>query len=428
MTEGAKKWLAGPARPTNPGLVTVVIFILLFSGPPMFRIRNPQESLEGTIDYVVIFRLLVEIAGALWVLYQWRKRCREGKGTGYLPFKLRTPQKLGLAVIGSLSLAIAVSAAPSLSAFKICEMLVSFSFTAMFIEIYGIKECLDKIFLASTLMCLVITACLLVAPDLVLFTSETGAPRLRGELIAPTEIVAVFALILLVGRAHKQSGLWFLLFLAFFGILVAFSLSRTAYVILAIFLALYLWKWKKRMYTYSAAAILLIMFLFDLVPSLNSYRDAGSVSTLSDRFGLWAYLTGITLQKSPWIGLGYYSASRIYGPEYNEGLGTAHSMFFEAFVGGGLLGLAALVLLCFVLGIYAIRLLRHRYSQTTFTVSMLFVATLLFGSIGGDFGYGPLGITFWSLSAMVPILHEYIRPSRASVMKGVTLSSPSPAR
>src|SRR5258705_11346465 len=109
MTEGAKKWLAGPARPTNPGLVTVVIFILLFSGPPMFRIRDPQESLEGTIDYVVIFRLLVEIAGALWVCYQWRKRCREGKGTGYLPFKLRMPQKLGLAVIGSLSLAVIVS-------------------------------------------------------------------------------------------------------------------------------------------------------------------------------------------------------------------------------------------------------------------------------------------------------------------------------
>lgn len=407
----------------RPNWATTALFVLLFSGPPMFRVRDANESLEGTIDYVVILRLLVLIAGGLWVLYQCRKQFR--KGRGYLPFIMRLPQMLGLVVVAGLSVSVLVSTAPSLSAFKVCEMLVSLSFTATFVELYGIEECLNKLFLASTLLCLVIAVCVFAAPDLVLFTSETGATRLRGELIAPTEIVAMFALILLVARARKPWTVRFLFLLSFFGILLVFSLSRTAYMILALFFALYLWKLKKRVYTYWAAAAAMILYFLGLVPSLSAYRNPESIFTLSDRVGLWGYLTAVTLQKSPLIGLGYYSASRVYGPEYNEGLGTAHSMFFETFVGGGILGLVPLILLCSVTGIYSIRLLRYRGSRVAFTVSMMFAATLMFGSIGGDFGYGPLGITFWSLCAMLPILHGHLRPSRSIPRRnGATLRSP----
>jgi len=424
MTESAGKQLLGPTRSASPDLVTVVVFMLLFSGPPMFRIRDPGASLEGAIDYVVILRLLVMIAGGLWILYQWKKQ--SGEERRHLPFKLRLPQKLGLAVVGCLSLSVFVSTAPALSAYKVCEMLVSLAFTATFVEIYGIEECLNNIFRASTILCVVIAVCVFVAPDLVLFPTETGAARLRGELIAPTEIVAMFGLILLLARPKKPSIIWILLLLAFFGSLVAFSLSRTAYVILAVFFGVYFWKLRKKFYAYSAVAIVLIIFVFDLTPSLREYRDPESIFTLSDRVGLWAYLTGVTLQQSPWLGLGYYSGSRIYGPEYNEGLGGAHSMFFETFVGAGVLGLVALLLLCLVLAIYAAKLLERQASETAFTVFMMFVATLMFGSIGGDFGYACLGITFWSLSAMLPILHEYQKPSRAQAsVRRLSLGSPS---
>jgi uncharacterized membrane protein len=114
--------------------------------------------------------------------------------------------------------------------------------------------------------------------------------------------------------------------------------------------------------------------------------------------------------------------------EYAEGLGTAHSMFLEAFVGGGGLALVALVSLSIVTGIYAIRLLYHRENQLAFAVSMMFAATLMFGSIGGDFGYGPLGITFWSLCAMLPIAQEHLSLSRSlAKVKPAALSSPSSA-
>ncbi len=221
MIGSARRQLADPTKPARPGLASVALFMLLFSGPPMFRIRDPEASLEGAVDYVVILRLLVLMAGGFWVLYQWRKRFREGRGK--LPFKLRLPQTLGLVVVACLFLSVLVSTAPALSTFKVCEMLVSLSFTAAFVEIYGIEECLNKIYLASTILCLAIAVCAFVAPDLVLFPSETGASRLRGELIAPTEIVAVFALILLLAKPKKPSNIWFLFSLAFFGILVAFS-------------------------------------------------------------------------------------------------------------------------------------------------------------------------------------------------------------
>ncbi len=410
----------------RPNWVASTLFVLLFSGPPMFRIRDPEASLEGAVDYVVILRLVVLMAGGLWVLYQWRKRFGEGRGK--LPFKLRLPQMLGLVVVACLILSVFVSTAPALSTFKVCEMLVSLAFTAAFVELYGIEECLNKIFLASTILCLAIAVCAFVAPDLVLFPSETGAVRLRGELIAPTEIVAVFALILLLARPKKPSKIWFSLLLVFFGMLVALSLSRTAYVVLAVFLALYLWKLKKRIYMYSVGAIVLTLLLFNIAPDFSAYRNPEGIFTLSDRLGLWGYLAAVTLQKSPWIGLGYYSASRVYGMEYAEGLGSAHSMFFEAFVGGGILGLVAVVSLSIVVGIYAIRLLYHRGNQIAFAVSMMFAATLMFGSIGGDFGYGPLGITFWSLCTMLPIANGYLRPSRSlAKVKPVALGSPSSA-
>src|ERR1700693_5911678 len=93
----------------RPGWATSTLFVLLFSGPPTFRTRDPNESLEGTIDYGVILRLLVLIAGGLWVLYQWRRGFREGLGK--LPFKLRLPQKVGFAVVACLFLSIFVSTA-----------------------------------------------------------------------------------------------------------------------------------------------------------------------------------------------------------------------------------------------------------------------------------------------------------------------------
>jgi len=121
---------------------------------------------------------------------------------------------------------------------------------------------------------------------------------------------------------------------------------------------------------------------------------------------LWGHLAAVTLSRSPWLGLGYYSASRIYGPEYNPGLGTAHSMLLEVLAGGGVLSFALLLTLCVTLSRYAAGLLYARRDRLSFATSSLLLACFLFGFMGEEIDSGPVAIGFWYCAAVLPWLYE----------------------
>src|SRR5436309_11961367 len=116
----------------------------------------------------------------------------------------------------------------------------------------------------------------------------------------------------------------------------------------------------------------MLSYVCGRIPSLRQYRNTETISTLGDRVRLWRYLTAVTLEQSPWFGLGYYSASRIHGPEYNPGLGTAHSMFFEVLSGGGVVSFALFLALCATLSVYAVRLLYLNKDRFSFAAGALF--------------------------------------------------------
>jgi O-antigen ligase len=139
---------------------------------------------------------------------------------------------------------------------------------------------------------------------------------------------------------------------------------------------------------------------------VSQYRDPETVTNMGDRVGLWRHLTTVTLNQSPWFGLGYYSASRIHGPEYNPGLGTAHSMFIEVLSGGGVLSFAPLIALCVTLSTYAVRLLYLRRDRFSFAASSLFIACLLLGFTGEELDSGPVAMGFWFCAAVLPLLYE----------------------
>jgi hypothetical protein len=80
-------------------------------------------------------------------------------------------------------------------------------------------------------------------------------------------------------------------------------------------------------------------------------------------------------------------------------------MFFETFLGGGLLALTILIVLCVVMSAYVIRVFRQGTTQS-FTVTVLFLATMMFGFIGSTLDSGPAAIVFWSLAASAPILQR----------------------
>jgi hypothetical protein len=388
--------------------IATVLFFMMFSGPPRLRIRDGEASLRGEIDWVVVLHAVVWAVAGLWVLYQIWKHLQANHP---IP-RFSLPQKLGLAMVILLLISAVITRAPVLSAFKIYQMLVSLWFMHFFVRQFGRQWCLKKIFWASALLCVAVAIGAFLFPDLVWFSSDFDPEpsRLRGELIASTGIVSMFAIILLLTGVRKMWRIVPVLFLSLFLGLLALSQSRTAYAVALVLLALVLLKRPNvkplRQFAYLVCILTAMLYVYHLLPSLSQYRDTESIANLDDRVGLWRYLASVTFTQSPWLGLGYYSASRVYGPEYNIGLGTAHSMFMEVLLGGGVASFVLLVAICAVLSAYAARLLYTRRDGFSFAASSLFIACLLFGFMGEEIDSGPVGICFWYCAAVLPWLCE----------------------
>jgi len=392
----------------QPTLAAAAIFLLALSGPPRLRIRDPESSLRGDMDWVVILHLVVWGAAGLWVLWQIAKRFQARRPLLRLPL----PQILGLVMILGLAASVWVSDAPLFTAFKVYQMLVSLLLAQIFMERFGVWTSLKAMLWGNTLLCIVITGCAFLLPDEVWTASEFNPDpsRLFGDLIAPTGVVSVLAIILLLTSVRKVWKVLPLALLTLFLGLLALSLMRTAYVTAFVFFALVLLKRPNikplRRVAYLLGASLVMLYVCDRLPSVSQYRDPETVTNMGDRVGLWRHLTTVTLNQSPWFGLGYYSASRIHGPEYNPGLGTAHSMFIEVLSGGGVLSFAPLIALCVTLSTYAVRLLYLRRDRFSFAASSLFIACLLLGFTGEELDSGPVAMGFWFCAAVLPLLYE----------------------
>jgi O-antigen ligase len=384
-----------------------LLFLLMYSGPPRFRIRDGEASLRGDVDWVVVLHILVWGLAGAWV---FREVATAGRVTRLLK-RLSLPQKLGAAMTLCLAVSAVLSKAPALSAFKIYQMAVSLLFMQLFVERFGPKSCLKKIFWGTALLCGVTAVCAFLAPDLVWIASDFNPDpsRLTG-LLTPTGAVSAFAIILLLTGVRRIWRVLPLALLSLFFALLVFSLTRTAYLIILGFFVLVLIKRPNakslKQLAYLASAVVLVLYAYHLLPNLSEYRNPEAVSSLDDRIGLWRYLSNITLTQSPWWGLGYYSSSRVYGPQYNPGLGTAHSMFFEILLGGGVLSFALFAALCILLSVHAANLLFKSKDRFTFAVSSLFFATLMFGAMGDEIDSGPVAMCFWYSAAVLPWLYE----------------------
>jgi O-antigen ligase len=384
-----------------------LLFLLIYSGPPRFRIRDGEASLRGDMDWVVVLHILVWGLAGAWILLQILKRDR----AKLLLARLRMPQKLGLVMILLLALSAAMTKAPALSAFKIYQMAVCLLFTHLFVQRFGYASCLKNIFWGTALLCGVTAVCAFLAPDLVWIASDFNPDpsRLMG-LLAPTGTVSAFAIILLLTGVRRVWRVFPLALLSLFLALLVFSLTRTAYVVVVGFFVLVLVKRPNakslNRLAYLASAVALALYAYHSLPNLSEYRMPEAISSLDDRIGLWRYLSNVTLTQSPWWGLGYYSSSRIYGPQYNPGLGTAHSMFFEILLGGGVLSFALFAVVCTLLTVHAGYLLFKSRDRFLFAVATLFFASLLFGSMGDEIDSGPVAMCFWYSAAALPWMYQ----------------------
>jgi O-antigen ligase len=401
----------------GPHVFTEILFVLLLSGPPMFRARDPLASLRGEFDAVVIFQLLVWGMAGIWILVQFYSR---GVNDGLLSH-LWLPQKLGLGLVLCLGCSALVSPAPLLTVFKIYQMMVSLLFGFLFVKKYGVEACLGRLLLGYTIICVGAVIIGFVAPEVTLNSSrDLALSRWRGDLYVPIGTVTVFAIALLLADPPAVSKPVFLVMLGLFSTLLALSRTRAAYVAMFVFIVLAVVRRPRvttlKRFLWAIPTLIVILFSTGLLPYATQWiiREPESIPDLGGRFGLWGYLSDAVLKKSPLIGLGYYSAARILSLEFAPNLGNAHSAFVEVLVGGGVLSLAVLALLWCVLVGYILALLSRNNDRLSFATSSLLPLVFVMAAGGwGDFDAGPVALTFWCLAAMLPLLRAQARAGAA---------------
>ncbi|HTU35353.1 MAG TPA: O-antigen ligase family protein [Candidatus Acidoferrum sp.] len=390
-------------RFTRPGAIATTLFLLLFSGPPKFRIRSPEASLNGHIDFALLVNIVIWLFGGLWVACRMWKAWRERRSR----IHLFLTHKMAAIAVGLLGVSIFVSLDPELTAFKVFQIIVALLFTSFFLELYGVDRFLDLLLIGCAALCSMIVVCAAIVPDLVLFMTDTGYPRLRGEAIADAGVVAALGTILLFTSVRRFSLPTFLCLSVLFGLVLLFSLARIAWLAAALFFAVAVLKRpaiRTMKWVYTFWVVVGVGLLAGAVGQMNMVRDPQSVSDLSGRLGLWAYLGTVTLSQSPWFGLGYLAASREIGMEYDPQLGSGHSIFVDVFVGGGLVTELAFLVLVIAMVVYAIKLLRRRRDAHSFAAACLMLTVVLIGAVGASIDSTPFGFIFWSLVTMLPLL------------------------
>jgi hypothetical protein len=401
---------SGPSvlpRFATPRFVDLLVFLLLMSGPPQFRVRDPAASLRGETDAAILFKLAVWGCGALWLFVRLYPLLVE---RGIVP-RFYPPQTLSALLVLVLSAGIVIAPGPALTAFSVFQIAVVVGFALVFVQLYGPATYVRYLFLGLVLLAVAIVLAWVLNPELVV-----RRDRVRGDLIAPTGGVAVMSLAIALSGAvtvgkktvYAVVGLCFLLLIA--------AQTRTAFAAFLPCLALgWVFRYRLPMKKLLPAMLVAVLAagLFDKLTVGQQYviREERSLATMSDRIPLWGHLLRTMVRESPVIGLGYFSASRLYGPQYNPRLGDAHSAFIEVLVGGGLIGGLLFFALYGALLRYALRLLVHGRDQPlAFTVLSLFVIVFLLSITATDgIQGGPIGFTFWSLTALLPAVWEQVR-------------------
>jgi hypothetical protein len=389
------------SRPCVPTWLESLLFLLLMSGPPKFRGRDLTASLAGELDVVALIQIAVWLCGGLWVIARLLPSLLR---YGIMPAVGRA-QVLAGTLIVALALSIWESPGVLLTAFVLGQFVVMVTFAWVFVYRFGARTFLRHLFFSVIALLLLIAGAVFVAPDLVLM----GGVRLRGDYIAPTGALSTTALVLCLSNVLDLKAIVFWPAIAFFGVLLAASQTRTSYIALAVYIAVgyvYGKGLRVRQLVPLLAAACLALFLLDTLSSATGYmvRETESVQSISGRIPLWEYLVGAVMREAPLTGLGYYSASRVLASQHNPLLGNAHSVVFEVFVGGGFLATILYVGLCGSLLWDVGRLFRSTtHRAEAMALAGLLSVTLLQSLTGSDgMNPGPIGFTFWSLTAILP--------------------------
>jgi O-antigen ligase len=407
-----------------PNWFDSLLFLVLMSGPPKFRGRDPSASLTGTIDLVVLVHLAVWTCGGLWVLARLYPTVVR---RGMLP-AINSVQAVGALFIAALMLSMPESPGFLLTAFTLGQFAVMLSFLWIFTYRFGTSACLRHLFIGVSVLAVVTVAALVVSPELVAGVTAIdagivlGQTRVVGNSLTDVGSVAVIGLVLCLSSVPPLRASVFWGALSLFGGLLVASRTRSAELAVLAFLVIGFMQGRGLRVRQLIVPLFVLafgVFVMDAMTSTTAFlvKDPESARTMSDRIPLWQYLTNIVMREAPLTGLGYFAASRVYAPQYNPGLGNAHSVFFEVLMGGGILGAALYLVLCGSLVWSALRLLAVASGRPSTVAATGLLAVVLLSGITQVEGIhpGPLGFAFWSMTALIPgLLREASRARTAA--------------
>ena len=415
-------------RPTStrvvhtPNWFDSLLFLTLMSGPPKFRGRDPYASLSGAIDLVVMVHVAVWVCGGLWVLARLYPAVLR---RGIVP-AVNPAQTVGALFIAALMLSAWESPGLLLTAFMLGQFAVMLSFMWVFTHRFGTAACLRHLFIGVSLLAVATAASLLLSPELVVGEAADlgvviGQTRIIGNNLTDVGSVAAIGLVLCLSSVPPLRAPIFWGALTLFGGLLVASRTRSAFIAFLAFLVIGFVQGRGlrvRQLTVPLIAFGLAVFAIDALTSTTAFlvRDPESIRTLSDRIPLWQHLTSTVMRESPLTGLGYYAASRVYAPQYNPGLGNAHSVFFEVLVGGGILGAAVYMVLCASLVWFSVRLWSVASERPSAVAAAGLLSVALLSGVTSPEGIhaGPLGFAFWSTTALLPGLLREANRARAA--------------
>ena len=402
---------------SESALVDHLILIALLSGPPRIRARDPLASLQGQTDWVVVLHVIVWLAGAVWVFRELFKNRSTAETESRI---LRWPHYAGLLLVVLLGLSMAVSPGPLLTGFRVFQILVMILFGYFWVERYGIQRTLQALFWGYAILGVVLVAAAVLSPDLVL-----AGKRMRGDLIADTGAVGAAGLIALLSCSPSLRRWVFALALLLFSGLLVFSMTRSAYASVLLFLLLSLMRRPRisavRGFLVFIGVLVLVLIVSQVLPLVVNWiiRDPTSLATLSARVPWWKFLVPIMLRQSPWIGLGFYAAPRVYGLTYSISIGTAHNALIEVLVGGGVP--SGLLFLLIVLGSFLTSFkifLSNGKSPEVFATFALLLAVLSVGIVSEAMIIAsPTAVTFWLVVSAIQKLQ--VQPVTAGTVEGV---------
>ncbi len=400
---------ASCCRDEVPTVASTLLFLLVLTGPPRLRFRDPLASIRGDVDAVVVFHIIVWVLAGIWVFHQLSRNHSHVEART----RLGLPQRVGILFLFCLALSALVSESPLLTLFIVYQMGVMLFLGFFFVRRYGPRACLVRLFWGYTILLVSSGILALAAPAAAFQALPSGGLQLRVDWITlGVGQVAALAIILLLTIALPIPRVFYPILFALYVAILVLSYTRSAYLCLFAFVVLALVKRTKSVAPRRFALLLLaavaLLLPTDLLPRIGMLivRETETLGNLTGRTGLWAYLTDITLTRSPWIGLGYYTAARVYGVQYSTWSGTAHSAFMDVFVGGGLLSIALFILLWSVLLLLAISLLLRTRDRYAFAACSLLLSLLVVSQVGEGINPGPFGFTFWCLAAILPQLQS----------------------